>query len=91
MDTSDEGYIGYPANIAAIPPVHVKCATVLECQEQDCPFNRECANHCTAGDFRTEDGLVPDIRKINDKYCCDRNPQPSFLGAVLSDFTHCND
>lgn len=31
----------------------------IDCLETNCPLKRECANHYTAGDFRSEDGLTP--------------------------------
>ncbi len=40
------------------------------CDDDDCPHNRECANHSSAGDFRTEGGMSPDIKKFNGQLCC---------------------
>lgn len=39
-----------------------------ECYES-CPLSRECANHTTAGDFRSEDGMTPDL-KWNGQWLC---------------------
>lgn len=76
------------ANIKPITPDRV---TVLECFEEDCIFKHECANHVTAGDFRTEDGLVPDISLVEGVYHCSRDPVCTMRGAVLSDFTYGNE
>lgn len=32
------------------------------CASKDCRFKRECANHVTAGEFRSEDGFTPVLR-----------------------------
>src|ERR1700693_6518734 len=47
----------------------------IECQEEDtsCPHTRECANHMTAGDFRSEDGSKPDLQ--NDVWHCSKQPE----------------
>lgn len=37
----------------------------IECYSRDCPFKKECTNHSSAGDFRTEWGMRPDIRNID--------------------------
>lgn len=31
----------------------------VECQDETCHYNRECTNHCSAGDYRMEYGLRP--------------------------------
>lgn len=49
-----------------------------ECQESDCSLKRQCANHCTAGDFRSEDGWKPDLQKIDGEWFCN--------GAFVNDF-----
>jgi hypothetical protein len=33
----------------------------LECVAKDCIFQKECAQHETAGDFRCEDGFSPEL------------------------------
>lgn len=42
---------------------------IVNCLE-DCPFDRTCANHCTAGDFRTEGGFKPELTLENEKVIC---------------------
>lgn len=42
----------------------------LNCESDDCPFNRECANHETAGDFRSDSGFSPKVEKVGDDYIC---------------------
>jgi hypothetical protein len=41
----------------------------IECQE-DCPFDRVCANHSSAGDFRSEDGASPALEIHAGKLMC---------------------
>lgn len=41
----------------------------LECRSE-CPLDRECANHTTAGDFRSEDGFTPNLKKVNGVWMC---------------------
>lgn len=60
---------------------------LVECHEDDtsCPFTRECANHCTAGDFRSESGMTPNLRLAefsspNQWYC---SKQPDDDGAGI--------
>jgi hypothetical protein len=37
------------------------------CKDKDCPYRKECAQHETAGEFRSEDGFRPEIfKKSND-------------------------
>lgn len=41
------------------------------CLEKECPFRRVCANHETAGDFRDEGGLRPELFKTGaDQVSC---------------------
>ncbi len=42
----------------------------VQCYEDNCPFDRECSTHFSAGDFRTEDGFKPlIIKNTEDLYC----------------------
>lgn len=51
----------------------------LNCNSGDCPFRRECAQHETAGDFRSEGGFSPVVEKQNDDYIClTRNAEVDF-------------
>ena len=45
------------------------------CLSKTCVFNRECANHETAGDYRSEDGFKPEIVEINGEYYCNTADQ----------------
>jgi len=54
------------------------------CEDKECPYNRECANHATAGDFRSEGGFSPEFR-IDNRYasgplaiCLTRNVNPIY-------------
>jgi hypothetical protein len=40
---------------------YVKPYHAIICENSDCPFKRECSNHSSAGDFRTEDGFSPEL------------------------------
>lgn len=73
----------------AIKPLSETQVSVLECKET-CPYDRECANHESAGDFRTDDGLVPTLTKVEGGYHCDRNPKRTGGGAILSDGNQTN-
>lgn len=42
----------------------------LNCESEDCPFRKECAQHTTAGDFRSESGFSPKVEKVGDDYFC---------------------
>jgi hypothetical protein len=33
----------------------------LSCLSETCSYRKECANHATAGDYRSEDGFAPDL------------------------------
>lgn len=70
---------------------------IIECQEPDssCPYTRDCANHRTAGDFRTEGGWSPDLQYFFGDWLCskklisDDGEHIRFgFGAVLEDGTH---
>ena len=62
------------------------------CCEDDCHHQKTCTNHKSAGDFRSEDGLVPDLEQISPGlWICSQNPQRTFQGAVLIDGTHMNE
>ena len=42
------------------------------CENQNCPLRSECANHTTAGEFRTEGGLKPNLIKSGKGYICEQ-------------------
>lgn len=42
----------------------------IGCLSETCPYNRECANHVTAGDFRSEDGFTPLLIELHGEYFC---------------------
>ena len=46
----------------------------VNCLEAKCIYRSDCANHCTAGDFRNEDGIRPRLSLRNGKvYCATKN------------------
>lgn len=53
------------------------------CLDERCAYVRECANHVSAGDFRSESGFTPEL--IIDKgctYCATKSRRPARDGAV---------
>lgn len=50
----------------------------INCLEKDCKFNKECANHASAGDYRSEGGFTPELT-IEGKepifYCATKNKE----------------
>ncbi len=42
----------------------------IGCKEEKCPFRKECANHVTAGDFRSEDGIAPNLTYLGGEIHC---------------------
>jgi len=55
-----------------------------ECQSKKCTLRKECANHCTAGDFRMEDGGTPDLTKdIHGYWECTESFSIEYVGALV--------
>jgi hypothetical protein len=42
----------------------------LICEETECKYSRECANHSSAGDFRSEEGASPNLSLIKGEVIC---------------------
>jgi hypothetical protein len=61
------------------------------CLDMECKHRGECANHTSAGDYRTEDGDTPGLVKTTTGWQCNREPADEGLGAVLTDGTHVNE
>jgi hypothetical protein len=62
------------------------------CYDAGCPHGRSCANHATAGEFRYEGGLTPDLRQVvPGSWRCSQQPTETKLGAALIDGSHIND
>jgi hypothetical protein len=40
--------------------------------DSQCPYTKECAQHYTAGDFRSEDGMTPDLELQNGVWHCSK-------------------
>jgi hypothetical protein len=58
----------------------------IGCLSEQCAYTRTCANHVTAGDYRSEGGFSPEIRQEDDKFFCDTADRP--LGEC---YYNCND
>lgn len=43
----------------------------LVCEDCDCYYRRECANHQSAGDFRMEDGIKPKLVYVQGVLNCE--------------------
>lgn len=54
-----------------------------QCMTDSCPYTRECANHTTAGDFRTEDGRTPNLILEDENVFCDGTQDDSTIGAKV--------
>jgi hypothetical protein len=42
----------------------------IDCLEDSCPFKRQCANHTTAGDYRSEGGFTPELYREGGVFFC---------------------
>lgn len=51
--------------------VEPKTCAAVQCLQDDCPWKRVCANHASAGDFRTEGGYRPVLRLQSGEVFCD--------------------
>jgi hypothetical protein len=45
--------------------------TYFDCASTECPFVHECAQHETAGDFRSESGFSPKIKEVEGEWMCE--------------------
>lgn len=52
------------------------------CHAKNCMYARECAQHTTAGDFRSEDGMTPDIINIDGHISCNKKEIDKSGGMV---------
>lgn len=50
---------------------HKELYRIVNCLEQNCPYRRSCANHDSAGDFRSEDGFSPELHLRRGQIYCD--------------------
>ena len=55
----------------------------LICEETDCSLRRECANHGSAGDFRSEGGTTPDAKFIAGVWMCRKIKKGSKRGSLF--------
>ena len=52
------------------------------CMSKTCSYTDECANHESAGDFRSEGGSRGNISIVDDKLSCDETIIPNCIGMV---------
>ena len=55
--------------LPVVPPGYYAIGGSNIC-ELNCWLSSQCANHDSAGDFRTEDGMTPDMIKVDGNYYC---------------------
>lgn len=60
------------------------------CLDTECKHKKECANHTSAGDYRSEDGDTPNLVKTANGWLCSREPADKGLGAILTDGSYIN-
>lgn len=58
------------------------------CLADDCPHHKECANHTSAGDFRSLDGDTPALALKEAEWLCTKCPERNGRGAILTDGTY---
>lgn len=56
----------------------------LNCLSTDCPLLYECTNHVTAGDFRSEQGISPNLKLVEDNVLCDKTGQLGGLKVLTN-------
>jgi hypothetical protein len=44
--------------------------TGIDCLEDECVYKNECAQHCSAGDFRSEGGITPKLVHQGEEFWC---------------------
>ncbi len=64
-------------------PVYIRDKFPL-CLDKECAYKSKCANHTTAGDFRSEDGRTPDLARTPSGWSCSRSLTRR-AGAILTD------
>jgi len=52
-----------------------KCNGII-CLQKDCPWDDVCANHTSAGDYRSEGGSRPLLKLMNGELHCDTFHSP---------------
>lgn len=64
----------------------------IECQDETCRWNRECTNHYTAGDFRTDFDLRPVLTGYNGEskiaWCSTKESQLSREEQQFGEYVH---
>lgn len=64
-------------------PVEIYSGGGIGCKADDCQQERECANHFTAGDFRSEDGMTPDLAVTTDAWYCTKKDSGVNDGCLI--------
>lgn len=59
--------------------------TAFFCQSKTCEFIKECAQHESAGDFRSESGDTPNVISINEHFFCNYTLNEHSRGMLLID------
>lgn len=67
-----------PRLIRDVEPPHNHITRGAPLCREACPFKSECAQHITAGDYRTEGGFTPDLFWPNkEKWVCSKKEDPN--------------
>jgi hypothetical protein len=69
-------------------PVPVKVQGLYPlCSSEDCPHHKECANHTSAGAYRSLHGDTPALIMVGSEWLCTKCPESHGRGAILIDGT----
>jgi hypothetical protein len=60
-------------------PVEIYDGRGLSCLSETCRFRQECAEHASAGDYRSEDGFTPEITVADGEYRCATADRPVYM------------
>ena len=65
--------------------------SAIICLEETCLYRKNCANHVSAGDFRSEDGFTPELNLRQGNVHCkttDHLPMSGFGGKLPDNIDH---
>lgn len=84
-DTRIAAVVAMERNIELINTAITSIGSVFNgnvCEDNDCGYIRDCANHSSAGDFRSEGGSTPDVKLIDGKIVCSKTIRVNGCGMV---------
>lgn len=71
--------------MSIIEVTNIEYPGYFECCDEECKYRKECAQHETAGFFRTEDGFTPELLIIGNLCYCDTKDRASLKGLSYED------